>query len=81
MLFTEASNCYPGSKKVLILSMPALRCNRKSLGFSGSKRRVLNLTSHINTVVVRPSSVILRSSTTANVEQFGLAGPQTLLFR
>jgi hypothetical protein len=60
---------------------PTWRRNRKSLGFSGSKRGLPNLTSHINTAVAGPSSVIRRSSVTAIVEQSDHPGPQTLFFR
>jgi hypothetical protein len=66
---------------VLSFPAPTWRRNRKSFEFSGSKRELPNLTSHINTAVVGPSSVIRRLSVTAIVEQIGHPGPQTLLFR
>jgi hypothetical protein len=55
--------------------------DRDSLEVGGSKREWPNLTSHINTGLHGPSSVILRSSMTAIVEQVLYPRPQTLLFR
>jgi hypothetical protein len=55
--------------------------DRDSLEVRGSKREWQNLTSHINTGLHGPSSVILRPSMTAIVEQERYPQPQTLLFR
>ena len=48
---------------------PTSQRDRDSLEFGGSKHGWPNLTSHINTGLHGPSSVILRPSVTAIVEQ------------
>jgi hypothetical protein len=48
---------------------PTSQLDRDSLEFGESKREWPNLTSHINTGLHGPSSVILRPSMTAFVEQ------------
>jgi hypothetical protein len=52
-----------------------------SLEFGGVERSPPTLTSHINTALQAPSSVILRPSMTAMVDQSLHQEPQTLLFR
>jgi hypothetical protein len=60
---------------------PTSQRARDSLEFGGSKRGLPNLTSHINTGLHGPSSVIRRPSMTAIVEQTLYPQPQTLFFR
>jgi hypothetical protein len=81
MLFTEVLELLFWSQKVLMFLAPTWRRNRKSLEFSGSKRGLPNLTSHINTAVAGPSSVILCLSLTAIVEHNVHQRLQTLFFR
>jgi hypothetical protein len=69
MWFTGAPELPIWSLKVMLLLARTSERDRDSLEFGGSKRGWPNLTSHINTGLHGASSVILRPSLTAIVEQ------------